>query len=217
MRACTRRHCHRPLGFRDASPTLALCPFTHLQLPLPLHLTPHTPITEPGFPGPGAYDPNIKYTRGSRVEPPAYSMGRKAPSSFEDHEGTPGPGHYTVGGTIGRVGILQTIPAASAFTMKPLRPIKTANLSPGPAAYGVGMMGVGSNPGPGGKGGERGGALPPAPGYGKGVKLPVFPGPNQYTPKPVNAKASPQFSFRIKHSDYEYFIQDGNKETEFTF
>ncbi len=144
-------------------------------------------------------------------------MGRKAPSSFEDHEGNPGPGHYTVGGTIGRVGILQTIPAASAFTMKPLRPIKTANLSPGPAAYGVGMMGVGSNPGPGGKGGERGGALPPVPAYGKGLKLPVFPGPNQYTPKPVNAKASPQFSFRIKHSEYEYFIQDGNKEEEFMF
>ena len=44
------------------------------------------------------------------------------------------------------------------------------------------------------------------------------PGPGHYTPSIYYSKeATPSFSFRCKHSEYELFIGDSNNQREFIF
>jgi hypothetical protein len=146
-------------------------------------------------------------------------MGRRGFSIFDGKDrALPGPGAYTVGGTIGMAAAPgkagTTLPSAAAFSMKALRPIREAEHSPGPAAYapavGLKLPALGarrSTTAPVGE--ETGKGAAAGAGKPKTAAPPPLPGPNQYEPRLRCVKrAPPAFSFRVKHTEYELFIQD---------
>ncbi|KAI8840922.1 hypothetical protein BC829DRAFT_16929 [Chytridium lagenaria] len=161
-------------------------------------------------PGPGKYNPT--YIPSKEPRAPAYSMGGRR--NNEKLNINPGPAEYTISSTLGLHPAI-TMPAAAAYTIKPPRPMKLESFSPGPAAYS---------------------ALDPskikksAPAYSlgsrwhnetaespfSGLKGPT-PGPGHYSPSIYYSKeATPSFSFRCKHSEYELFVPD-TCEGEFIF
>jgi hypothetical protein len=84
----------------------------------------------PATPGPGAYKPNLDaaYDAG-----PKWGFGSSARTGMMTMSGTPGPGTYSLGSTLGGAPHLASAPK---YSMKPRRPMGKSQSGPGPGAHG---------------------------------------------------------------------------------
>ncbi|KAJ3214102.1 hypothetical protein HDU67_002058 [Dinochytrium kinnereticum] len=181
-------------------------------------------ISDVDTPGPGKYNPT--YIPSKEPRAPAYSMGGRR--NNEKLNINPGPAEYTISSTLGLHPAI-TMPAAAAYTIKPPRPMKLESFSPGPAAYSALDPSKIKKSAPAYSLGSRWHnetAESPFSGLkdayevhtanGALVQGPT-PGPGHYSPSIYYSKeATPSFSFRCKHSEYELFVPD-TTEGEFIF
>ncbi|KAJ3219886.1 hypothetical protein HK099_004547 [Clydaea vesicula] len=168
------------------------------------------------FKRPGKYNP----TFASPHEPkaPAYSIGGRRVTDKKSY-GIPGPAEYAINTTLGLHPII-TMRAAAAYTIKPPRPKKMEAFSPGPAAYSALDPSKIRKQAPVYSLGARWHHISAdAPFTGSGddgdtTKL-SMPGPGKYSPNVTSTKQAPsQYSFRVKHSEYELFVPDVNRDGE---
>ncbi|KAJ3291315.1 hypothetical protein HDU79_002495 [Rhizoclosmatium sp. JEL0117] len=192
-------------------------------------------------PGPGKYNPTYIPTKEPKA--PAYSMGGRR--NNDKLNINPGPAEYSISSTLGLHPAI-TMPAAAAYTIKPPRPMKLESFSPGPAAYAALNPSKIKKSAPAYSLGSRWhheNAESPFSGlkgefiYNVEIILNGFcfldnyeihtangalvqgptPGPGHYSPSMYYSKeATPSFSFRCKHSEYELFVPD-TSEGEFIF
>ncbi|KAI9331964.1 hypothetical protein BDR26DRAFT_869757 [Obelidium mucronatum] len=181
-------------------------------------------IGDADTPGPGKYNPTYIPTKEPKA--PAYSMGGRR--NNEKLNINPGPAEYSISSTLGLHPAI-TMPAAAAYTIKPPRPMKLESFSPGPAAYAALNPSKIKKSAPAYSLGSRWHhetAESPFSGLkdnyeihtanGALVQGPT-PGPGHYSPSMYYSKeATPSFSFRCKHSEYELFVPD-TSEGEFIF
>ncbi|KAJ3063332.1 hypothetical protein HDU98_000844, partial [Podochytrium sp. JEL0797] len=164
-------------------------------------------------PGPGKYNPTYIPTKEPKA--PAYSMGGRR--NNDKLNINPGPAEYSISSTLGLHPAI-TMPAAAAYTIKPPRPMKLESFSPGPAAYAALNPSKIKKSAPAYSLGSRWhhetAESPFSDNYeihtanGALVQGPT-PGPGHYSPSMYYSKeATPSFSFRCKHSEYELFVPD---------
>ncbi|KAI8834770.1 hypothetical protein BJ741DRAFT_609133 [Chytriomyces cf. hyalinus JEL632] len=188
---------------------------------------PDDPTKETGegdTPGPGKYNPTYIPTKEPKA--PAYSMGGRR--NNEKLNINPGPAEYLISSTLGLHPAI-TMPAAAAYTIKPPRPMKLESFSPGPAAYAALDPSKIKKSAPAYSLGSRWhheNAESPFSGLSNAYEVHTAngalvqgptPGPGHYSPSMYyNKEATPSFSFRCKHSEYELFVPD-TSEGEFIF
>ncbi|XP_046404579.1 outer dense fiber protein 3-B [Ischnura elegans] len=138
-------------------------------------------------PGPATYSPDA-YAGG--VRPPAFSIAGRYDIRRKDI--SPGPNAYAMPSTIGNR--VPDKPTSAAFSIASRPHVLTRHQTPGPAAYEPPNLHVYKERSPGYTIAGRNRIL--------GERTPK-PGPNAYFPSYKTYQRSPEFSFGVKHSEYE--------------
>ncbi|XP_071451991.1 ciliary microtubule associated protein 1A [Hetaerina americana] len=149
----------------------------------------YPPLKAFGSPGPAAYSLE-KSTQANGPRSPAYTIAGRHDLHRKDV--SPGPNAYILPSTIGLK--VPDKPTSAAYSIGSRRPELSKYGSPGPAAYTSPNLYT---------------YKPRAPGYTMATRtrLPgersAKPGPNAYFPMYNTNQRAPEFSFGVKHSDYQ--------------
>lgn len=147
-------------------------------------------------PGPAKY--NVTTTTSMVERAPAYTITSRPPE--EKAAKTPGPAAYCLPNSLGTRQI--SVKSSPAPTIAAIRLSKREYLSPGPAAYNAINQNKMRTSSPMYSLGARWEKDPGA-AYSK-----TIPGPGAYNPSGNSKPYAPSYSFRRKHSEYEYFVPD---------